>query len=138
MARILLVDDYADALDVWTLYLKMCGFDVDAATDGLAALEMVRRQCPDAAILDLELPGLSGLDLARRLRCDERASAIPLIAMTGHSQRARIDEALAAGFNLVITKPCDPDRLSLEIRRLLGVGAVPDATVNRHGGSHQR
>jgi CheY-like chemotaxis protein len=119
MARILLVDDYADALEVWSLYLKMAGFDVETAQDGLAALALARHTPPDIAILDLELPGISGCELARRLRADPPTRQLPLIAVTGHSQAERIDEARRAGFDSVLTKPCDPDLLCLEIARLL-------------------
>jgi two-component system cell cycle response regulator DivK len=132
MARILLVDDYPDALDVWSLYLKMCGFDVVSAGDGLTALDVARRERPDLAILDLELPGISGLELARRMRADEALTTVPLIAVTGHSQLSRIEEAERAGFDLVLTKPCDPEKLCLEIQRLLDESAAnstvpPDA-----------
>jgi CheY-like chemotaxis protein len=138
MARILLVDDYPDAVDVWALYLRVCGFEVICATDGAAALELALRDAPDAAILDLELPGLSGVELARSIRRDGRLGGIPLIAMTGHSQAARLAEARAAGFNLVITKPCEPERLAFEVQRLLGAAAVPPATANRQGDAQTR
>lgn len=143
MARILLVDDYPDALEVWSLYLKMTGFDVVTAEDGLAALALAGRQPPDIAILDLELPGISGYELARRLRLDAETREVPLIAVTGHSQADRIEEAHRAGFDCVLVKPCDPDRLCLEIERLLArtvrpEADVPAATLNRHRTSHRR
>lgn len=120
MARILLVDDYPDALEVWSLYLKMCGFDVVTAADGARGLEAVTKYRPDLAILDLEMPAMSGYEMARRLRADAASRELPLIAVSGHSQPARIEEARLAGFDRVLTKPCDPDRLCLEIRQLLG------------------
>jgi two-component system cell cycle response regulator DivK len=142
MARILLVDDYPDALEVWSLYLKMCGFDVVAAADGAGALAAAAHHRPDIAILDLEMPGMSGYELARRLRADPETTAMPLIAVSGHSQPARIEEARSAGFDRVLTKPCDPERLCLEIEQLLGAAepsaGVPPATVDRHDSSHRR
>jgi two-component system cell cycle response regulator DivK len=142
MPRILLVDDYPDALEVWSLYLKMCGFDVVTASNGAAALTAAAEHRPDAAILDLEMPGMSGYDLARRFRADVATAAMPLIAVSGHSQPSRIEEARSAGFDRVLTKPCDPDRLCLEIRQLLAVqergAGVPPATVDWQGGSHNR
>jgi len=135
MARILLVDDYPDALDVWSLYLTMCGFEVVTAGDGLAAFDVAQRERPDLAILDLELPGISGFELARRLRAEGGVAAIPLIAVTGHSQPDRIEEARRAGFDLVRTKPCDPDNLCVDIRRLLAESqqnpGVPPNTPKR-------
>lgn len=142
MARILLVDDYPDALEVWSLYLKMCGFDVVAAADGAGALAAAAHHRPDIAILDLEMPGMSGYELARRLRADPGTTAMPLIAVSGHSQPSRIEEARSAGFDRVLTKPCDPERLCLEIEQLLGTAeqtaGVPPATVDRHDSSHRR
>jgi CheY-like chemotaxis protein len=141
MARILLVDDYPDALEVWSLYLKMCGFDVVTASDGAEALDAAVHHRPDIAILDLEMPGMSGYELARRLRADATTSAIPLIAVSGHSQPSRIEEARKAGCDLVLTKPCDPDRLCLEIQQLLtGAGqnpGMPTVTGNRQDTSHR-
>lgn len=142
MARILLVDDYPDALEVWSLYLKMCGFDVVTAADGVGALAAAAHHQPDIAILDLEMPGMSGYELARRLRADATTSAMPLIAVSGHSQPSRIEEARKAGFDRVLTKPCDPDRLCLEIKQLLALAGqsagVPTVTGNRQGTSHRR
>ncbi len=134
MARILLVDDYPDALDVWSLYLTMCGFEVVTAGDGLAALDVAQRERPNLAILDLELPGISGFELARRLRADRTWAAVPLIAVTGHSQPAHIEEARRAGFDLVRTKPCAPDQLCADIRRLLAESkdsSVPSDALKR-------
>lgn len=118
-ATILLVDDYPDALDVWSLYLRMCGFDVFTAGDGLAALELAYNHRPSLVILDLDLPKLNGVEAAKCLRANADTSAIPLIAVTGHSDDRRVNEARHAGFDLILTKPCDPDHLRHEIQRLL-------------------
>ena len=142
MARILLVDDYPDALEVWSLYLRMCGFEVVTAADGMSALAAALHHPPDIAILDLEMPGLSGYELARRLRADPATRAVPLMAVSGHSQPSRIEEAHNAGFDRVLTKPCDPDRLCFEIQQLLGgsaeIAGVPPAALNRQGSTHRR
>jgi CheY-like chemotaxis protein len=132
---ILLVDDYPDALDVWRLYLEMCGFEVATAADGLTAVRLATEKLPDIIILDLELPGISGVEAARRIRTAPATSGIPLIAATGHSHPVTLGEARHAGFDVIVTKPCDPDYLLGEIRRLLGgrpiAEAVPVPTLNR-------
>ena len=133
---ILLVDDYPDALDVWRLYLEMSGFEVLTAIDGLSAVKLATERLPDIVILDLELPGITGIEAARRIRSAPETTSIPLIAATGHSQPATLDEARRAGFDVIVTKPCDPDRLLAEIRRLLDGGtplaaSVPASTLNR-------
>lgn len=122
---ILLVDDYLDALDVWGLYLRSCGFDVLTAADGFEAVESATAAVPDLAVVDLELPGLSGFEVARALRQDARLKHIPLIAATGYSQPAQAEDARAAGFDAVLVKPCPPELLLSEIRRLLSVSVAP-------------
>lgn len=136
-AGILLVDDYPDGLEVWSLYLRMCGFEVFTAADGVSAIEQAQSRHPSIVILDLELPKMGGIEAARRLRADSATAGIPLIAVTGHSDAARLDEARLAGFDLILIKPCDPDRLVGEIQRLLAMPntpspGVPSVTLNRH------
>jgi CheY-like chemotaxis protein len=118
---VLLVDDYADALEVWELFLGAAGFTVSTATDGVDGLAKARQLRPDVIVMDLQMPGLSGAEVAQALRADAATRHIPLIAATGHS-RTQLSDARAAGFDSIIVKPCDPDDLA-EIRRL----AVPRA-----------
>jgi CheY-like chemotaxis protein len=118
-STILLVDDYPDAVDVLALYLRGEGFTVFTASDGEAALAQARQYIPHLIVMDLEMPLLSGYEVAARLRAHPDTAAIPLIAATGHSHARQLDDAIAAGFNAVIVKPCDPDELVREIRRLL-------------------
>ena len=118
-STILLVDDYPDALDVWGLYLRAAGFAVLTAADGPTALAVATERRPDLIVLDLELPGKSGIEVAATLRAQASTHDIPLIAATGYSHMKQIDLAHEAGFNAVVIKPCDPDALLREIRRLL-------------------
>ena len=116
---VLLVDDYADALEVWEVFLSAAGFTVSTATDGVAGLEKARLLKPDVIVMDLQMPRLSGAEVAQALRADQATRHIPLIAATGHS-RTQLSDARAAGFDSIIVKPCDPDDLVAEIRRLAG------------------
>src|SRR6476660_377043 len=118
-STILLVDDYRDALDVWRLYLRTEGFAVLTAADGLAALSVATEAQPDLIVLDLELPGKTGIEVARILRAQPSTQHIPLIAATGYSQVKQLDQAREIGFDAIVIKPCDPEALVLEIRRLL-------------------
>ena len=118
-STILLVDDYPDALDVWGLYLRAAGFSVLTAADGPTALAVATEQHPDLIVLDLELPGKSGIEVATALRAQPSTRDIPLIAATGYSHMKQIDLAHETGFDAVVIKPCDPDALLREIRRLL-------------------
>jgi CheY-like chemotaxis protein len=118
-ATILIVDDYPDALDVWDLYLRASGFEVLRAEDGESALQCACENLPDLVVMDLELPGLSGLEVARALKARDDTRRIPLIASTGHSLPAKLDEARKSGFDLVLIKPCDPAELVEQIHRHL-------------------
>jgi len=124
-ATILIVDDYPDALDVWDLYLRASGFEVLRAEDGNTALQTACDHVPDLVVMDLELPGLSGCQVASALRQRDDTRHIPLIASTGHSLPAKLDEARRSGFDLVLIKPCDPAELVEAIRRHLAARPAP-------------
>jgi len=117
--HILIVDDYADALDIWALYLRTLGYRVSTAADGAEAIAQAERLLPDLIVLDLELPRVSGFDVAKRLRANPETQFIPLIAATGYSHVKQLDRAREAGFDQIVIKPCDPDMLVEEIERLL-------------------
>jgi two-component system CheB/CheR fusion protein len=117
--RILLVDDYPDALDTWSTFLEMQGYDVTTAADGKEAVDRAVSEHPDLIIMDLSLPVITGFEAARRLRALPETAAIPLIAATGYSAPAQIDDAKRAGFEVVLIKPCNPDELLEEVTRLL-------------------
>ena len=115
--HILIVDDYPDALDIWAIYLRAMGYRVSTAGDGAAALAQAERLLPDLIVLDLELPRISGFDVAKRLRANPETQYIPLIAATGYSHVKQLDRAREAGFDQIVVKPCDPDMLVEEIER---------------------
>lgn len=117
--HVLIVDDYPDALDIWAIYLRAVGYQVSTAADGAAALEQAERLLPDLIVLDLELPGISGFEAARRLRRNPATHDIPLIAATGYSHQRQLELARESGFDRVVVKPLDPDMLVEEIERLL-------------------
>lgn len=125
--RILLVDDYPDALEMWGLYLRSMGYDVQTADDGLTALEMALAVVPDVIVMDLELPGITGFEAARRLRQHARTARVPLVAATGYSHVKQLDQARSAGFDSIIIKPCDPGTLVAEIERWRTPGQSPGA-----------
>lgn len=127
--RVLIVDDYPDAIEVWELYLTSEGFEVLTAANGQVALDTAIAARPDLVVMDLELPGLSGYEVARRLRAADATCGIPLIAATGCSHDTQLAEARAIGFDAILVKPCDPGELVGEIRRLI---AARSRTGRRH------
>ena len=135
--HILIVDDYPDALDIWAIYLRAMGYRVSTAGDGAAALAQAERLLPDLIVLDLELPRISGFDVAKRLRANPETRHIPLIAATGYSHVKQLDRAREAGFDQIVIKPCDPDLLVEEIERHLQAAdeldVQPSHFVMEHG-----
>lgn len=123
--HILIVDDYQDALDIWTIYLRSMGYRVSTAVDGASAIAMAHQGIPDLILLDLELPGISGFEVARRLRADPETEGIPMMAVTGYSHVRQLDLAREVGFDAIAVKPCDPEALLLDIKRLLDEAAGP-------------
>ena len=118
-AHILIVDDYPDALDIWGIYLRAFGYRVTAAGDGLTAISRAEQLQPDLIVLDLELPGISGFEAARRLRRNPITHDIPLIAATGYSHQRQLSLAREAGFDRILVKPFEPESLLGEIEQLL-------------------
>jgi CheY-like chemotaxis protein len=127
--RILLVDDYPDALETWGLFLELKGYDVLTAADGNSAVNLAVSHRPDVIVMDLDLPGITGYEAARLIRGRNETARIPLIAATGYSQGTHLDQARRAGFDSVLVKPCDPDLLIAEIIRLL---EAPASTGQSH------
>jgi len=116
---VLLVDDYADALDVWAFFLRSSGYDVFTARSGAQAISQAERYRPDVILLDLQLPGMSGYDTARALRASTTTASTLMIAVTGYSGSREHEEAIAAGVDAVMVKPVQPPALLQRIERLL-------------------
>jgi DNA-binding response OmpR family regulator len=108
---ILVVDDNTDAAETLREVLAAPGHDVRVAHDGTGALEMVLDAPPEVALLDLGLPDIDGLTLARRLRDEPRTAGMLLIAITGFGQDEDRRRALGAGFDAHVTKPADLNEL---------------------------
>ena len=94
------------------MLLRLDGHELHVATDGLEAVELFARVQPDVVILDIGMPGLSGHEVARRIRDQSGDRAVTLIAVTGWGQKADKDRAAASGFDHHFTKPVEPNELS--------------------------
>jgi CheY-like chemotaxis protein len=116
---VLVVEDYQDAREMYAAYLQFSGFDVAEAGNGLEAIEKTLELLPDIVLMDLALPRMDGWEATRRLKNDERTRHIPIVALTGHALAGHAEGARAAGCDAFVTKPCLPDALVAEIRRLL-------------------
>jgi CheY-like chemotaxis protein len=103
--RVLVVDDCTDLAHDWARVIKRWGHDVTVATEGLAALRAAASGIFDAAVLDIDLPGMNGFDLAEALRQQPGHEAILLIAATGRLDIEARQRAAATGFQHYLTKP---------------------------------
>jgi len=109
--RVLVVDDNRDAVETLAMLLGLWGHDVRLAADGPSAVESAAAHRPDVVLLDISLPGMSGYEVAERLRANPELRETVLVAMTGYGQAEDKKETQAAGFTLHLVKPVEPDRL---------------------------
>jgi CheY-like chemotaxis protein len=116
---VLVVDDYQDAREMYAEYLTFSGFRVIEASTGTEAVEKAFDQRPDVILMDLSLPGMDGWAATRQLKNDERTRGIPVVALTGHALAGASEGARLAGCDAFVTKPCLPDELVVEVRRML-------------------
>jgi DNA-binding response OmpR family regulator len=113
---ILVVDDEPTIVEVVELYLLREGFKVLTAADGPAALNAVQQQRPDLVVLDLMLPGMSGLDVTRQLRA---GGALPIIMLTARGEEADRVVGLELGADDYVTKPFSPRELVARVKAVL-------------------
>ena len=116
---VLVVDDYQDAREMYAEYLSFSGFRVVEAATGTEAVEKALALQPDVILMDLSLPGMDGWAATRQLKSDERTKRIPVLALTGHALAGASEGARLAGCDAFVTKPCLPDELVVEVRRML-------------------
>jgi PAS domain S-box-containing protein len=109
--RVLVVDDNVDAAEMLATLLEMNGYAVSVEFDGASALATALRERPAVALLDIGLPDMDGMELARRLRTQPQTADAVLVALTGYGQAEDQEQARQAGFNHHMVKPADIDRL---------------------------
>jgi len=123
-ALVLVVDDFADNREMYSEYLSLSGYDVIEAKNGMEAIDAAQARQPDIIIMDLSLPVMDGWEATRRLKADERTRYIPVVALTGHALEGHSRGAKDAGCDSFLAKPCLPDQLVAEIKRMLETGTA--------------
>jgi two-component system response regulator ResD len=118
-ARILVVEDDLTVAEVVVDYLRHAGLDSRHVPDGQAALDIAATWQPDLVVLDLMLPGVSGLEVCRRLRAEQRTQALPVIMLTALSEESDRVRGLESGADDYVTKPFSPRELSLRVQAVL-------------------
>ena len=117
---VLLVEDDPAGRLLYAAWLTEAGFTVRQAHNGLQALERAFDEVPSVVVTDLDIPGIDGFELTRRLKRDPRTRAVPVVAITGYSVFASDPErAHRAGCDVVLSKPCAPEEIERTVRRLL-------------------
>ena len=121
MPKILLVEDNEMNRDMLSRRLTKRGFEVDIAIDGIAGAEAGLSGAHDLILLDMSLPGLTGWEVAKRLKATPAVAGIPIIALTAHAMESDRLQALEAGCDEFETKPVDLKALLAKINTLLGL-----------------
>ena len=116
---ILLVEDQSELRELYAQQLTISGFDVIEAGNGLEAIRHTSTHFPDVVLMDLSMPVLDGWEATRRLKEDTRTAHIPVVALTSHDGSGELQRATRAGCDWFVPKPCPPDALIVEIRRVL-------------------
>jgi len=116
---VLIVDDSPDTRELYATYRDHAGFSVRTVADGEAALAAAVEMQPDVIVMDLSMPKLDGITATQRLRLLPRTRNVPVILLTGFSQKAFERGALERGVDVFLTKPCLPEDLEAHVRRVM-------------------
>jgi len=131
MQKVLVVDDEAKLVQLIQAYLQEAGFKVVTAFDGSQALQQFERESPDLIVLDLMLPQLDGLEVARRVR---QKSNVPIIMLTARVAETERVVGLELGADDYVTKPFSPRELVARVRAVLRRGSHPPAAQKVESG----
>lgn len=124
-ARVLVVDDMPANVRLLEAVLEPAGFSVISASSGPEALERVAADLPDLVLLDVQMAGMNGYEVCRRIRENEATELIPVVMVTSHDSEARID-GIRAGADDFVTKPFDHQELLLRVRSLVRIKRYHD------------
>lgn len=125
---VLVIEDNDQNRYLVTFLLERHGLRVTSEPDGPRGIETARSLCPDLILLDIQLPGMSGYDVARKLRKLPDFAAIPIVAVTSYAMPGDREAAMDAGCSGYIEKPIDPDTFVDEV-----TGYLPDASPETSG-----
>ena len=120
MTAILIADDDADIRDLVAFKLEQAGFDVTAVDNGLSALAAAAAEPPDLVVLDVMMPGMSGIDVCRALRADPLTNGLPIILLTARAQEGDVEVGFGAGADDYVVKPFSPRELVSRVEAVLG------------------
>jgi adenylate cyclase len=125
-ARILVVDDVADNVEILQMRLESQGYEVVTAGDGVAALEKVRELRPDLVLLDIMMPKMDGIETVKQIKADPSLPFIPVILVTARADAKDVIAGLESGGDDYLTKPVDHAALSARVRAMLRIKGLHD------------
>lgn|SRR3989442_10105949 len=136
MARVLVIEDNPASLDLMTYLLKAFGHTPLSARDGLAGIEVARRERPDLVLCDIQLPGADGHEVCRQLKKDPELKNVPLVAVTAYAMVGDREKLLGEGFNGYLSKPINPQTFIDQVAPYLAARAPvpPDEITVTHSG----
>ena len=120
--RIVVVDDDPRLRQILQLFLSVQGYEVTVAEDGLDGQERITSTVPDAAILDVMMPGIDGFELCTRLRANPATASIPIVIYTALSDEDDIERGRAAGADHMLTKPFNLEEFARLLKELVAKG----------------
>jgi DNA-binding response OmpR family regulator len=120
--RIIVADDDKDILDLVVFKLTQAGYDAVGVPDGVSALAAIEANPPRLAILDVMMPGLSGMDVLRKVRANEATKDLDIILLTARSRDSDVDAGFAIGASDYVVKPFSPRELVHRVNALLARG----------------
>jgi two-component system cell cycle response regulator DivK len=124
---VLIVEDNRQNLELVQFLLEEAGMAVSSATDARQAREELARRLPDLVLMDMQLPGMDGLDLVAELRGQERYRRLPIVALTAHALRGDRERFLAGGCDGYIAKPIDVATFAGQVEAYLAMAAPAEA-----------
>jgi len=131
MASVLVIDDESTVGVILRLAFGVRGHTTIWAKDGRTGIEMARTEDPNAIVLDMMMPGLSGYDVLRELRKDVDLQSVPVLVLTAITLSAELERCLSGGADAVMTKPFDPLEVADTVDRLL-FGAHREIALKNH------
>ena len=119
MAKIVVADDDADIRELVVFKLRQDGHEIVAVGDGASAVEACQEATPDLVLLDVMMPGMSGLDACRELRADPALESVPVILLTARAQEADVEQGFNVGADDYVVKPFSPRELASRVSAVL-------------------
>jgi len=123
MEKVLIVDDNRASRDLIRAILKPVRCNIIEASHGQQALDLIQQERPDLVLLDVDMPGLDGLTVVRRIRENPSLAGLPVVAVTAFAMESDHERCMAAGFTAYLTKPVRAALLRQQVQQLLGARA---------------